>query len=166
MHGGARIGGGKQPIGGEGNQAEARARALEGARENAAVIGREVEIIHGARDVEIRVRVEALDEAHPLVAQIAFDLEIGVEREGRRLAVLQVAAEFAVQRLFGQVGDMGRHARHAEPLARPRALLDIAPAAPIGIGHDGLPAHLVKGDVLSRMLAAVAIGKAQKTRSG
>ena len=70
-------------------------RALEGVGQHAAVVGREVEIIHGARHVEIGIGVEPLDEAAALVAQVALDLEIGVEGEGRRGAVLQLAAEFA-----------------------------------------------------------------------
>ena len=46
----------------------------------------EIEIVHRAGDVEIGVGVEPVDEADPLVAQIALDLEIGVEAEalGRR----------------------------------------------------------------------------------
>ena len=74
------------------------AGALERAGEDAAVLGREIEIIHRARDIEIGVGVEALDERKALVAQVALDLEVGVEREGRRVAVLEVAAELPVQR--------------------------------------------------------------------
>ena len=66
----------------------------------AAMVGGEVEIIHGARDVEIGVGIEAVDEGRALVAQIALDLEVGVEAEAQRLAVLQIAAELALQRLF------------------------------------------------------------------
>ena len=62
------------------------------------MLGGEVEIIHRPRDVEIGIGVEAVDEGAALVAQIALDLEIGVEAVGDRVAVLQVAAEFAVQR--------------------------------------------------------------------
>ena len=74
--------------------------------EHAAVIGGEVEIVHRPRHVEIGVGVEAVDEGYALVAQIALDLEIGVEGEGRRLAVLQIAAELAVQRRLRQIGDV------------------------------------------------------------
>jgi hypothetical protein len=72
---------------------------LEGVGQNAAMIGGEVEIIHRARHVEIGIGVEALDEGHALVAQIALDLEVGVEAEGRRFAILELAAELPVQRL-------------------------------------------------------------------
>ena len=54
--------------------------------------------------------------------QIALDLEIGVEPIGRPLAVLQVAAEFAVQRGFRQIGDVRCHARHGQAAMRVRAL--------------------------------------------
>ena len=63
------------------------------------MIRREVEIIHGAGDVEIGIGVEAVDEGRALVAQIALHLEIRVEAEGQLLAVLQVAAELPLQRL-------------------------------------------------------------------
>ena len=38
-----------------------------------------IEVIHRARDVEIAVGIEAIDERRALMAQIAFDLEVGVE---------------------------------------------------------------------------------------
>ena len=56
----------------------------------------QIEIVHRAGDVEIAVGVEAVDEAHALMAQIALDLEIRVKAEGETVAVLQVAAELAM----------------------------------------------------------------------
>ncbi len=73
---------------------------------------REVEIVHRARDVEVAVGVEAIDEGRALVAQVALDLEIGIEAEAQRVAVLQRAAELALQRLLREVGDVRGHARH------------------------------------------------------
>ena len=70
-------------------------RALEGVGEHAAMIRGEIEIIHGARDVEIGVGVEPVDEAQALIAEIALHLEVGVEAEGDLVAVLQVPAELA-----------------------------------------------------------------------
>ena len=55
-----------------------------------------------------------------LVAQIALDLEIGVEREGRVVAVLKLAAELAVQRGVRQIGDVRAHARDGEARAAAR----------------------------------------------
>ena len=101
---------------GEGDDAEARLRAAEGVGQHAAMVGGEVEIVHRPGDVEIGVGVEAVDEARALVAQIALDLEVGVEAEGRRVAVLQVAAELALQRRLRQIGDVRGHARHREAL--------------------------------------------------
>ena len=75
----------------------------------------EVEIVHRAGDVEIGVGVEPVGEADPLVAQVAFDLEIGVEAEALRLSrVLQPAAELLGQPGLGQIGDVRRHPRHRE----------------------------------------------------
>ena len=66
-------------------------------------------------------------------------------------ALLQAAAELAVQRLLGQVGDVRGHARDGEPVARHLAVRVIVAAAPVRIGHDGLAADLVEGDVLRGM---------------
>ena len=62
----------------------------------------EVEIVHRPGQVEIGIGVEPVDEGHALVAQIGLDLEVGVEAEGRLVAVLQVAAELAVQRVVAE----------------------------------------------------------------
>ena len=151
MHDLAALLGGEQPVAGEGHEAEARARAGKGVGQHAAMVGGEVEIVHGARDVEIGVGVEAIDEAQALMAQIALHLEVGVEAEGDLLAVLEVAAELLVQRVVRQIGDVRGHARDGEALARALALVEIAALAPVGIGHHRLAADLVEGDVLRGM---------------
>src|SRR5215469_14009365 len=92
MHDGARIGGREQPVRGERNHAEAGRGFLEGICQHAVEIRRQIEIVHGAGEIEIRVGVEALHEADTLVAQIALDLEVGVEREGRIVTVLEAPA--------------------------------------------------------------------------
>src|SRR5581483_10784429 len=71
--------------------------------------------------------------------------------EGLGGNVLQVAPELPLQRLLRQVGDVRRHARHGEPVARLDAELEVAALRPVGIGHH--------------RLAAVAIGTAANTRS-
>ena len=125
----SRVAGGKQPVGGEGDDAEAGSRAFEGARERSAIVRGEVEIVHRPRHVEIGVGIEAFDEDRALVTQVGFNLKIRVEGEGARRAVLEIASELAMQRALGEVGDVSRHARDAEALAGPRALDEIAPAA-------------------------------------
>ena len=122
MHDRAALLGREQPVAGEGDHAEARLGAGEGLGQPAAMVGGEVEIVHRPGHVEIGIGVEAVDEGHALVAQIALDLEIGVEAEGQRLAVLQIAAELAVQRRLRQIGDVGGHARHREALFRALAV--------------------------------------------
>jgi len=114
-------------------------------------LGRDVEIVHRTREIEIRVGVEALHERDALVAQITLDLEVGIERKGGIGAVLQPTAELAVQSRVGQIGDVRAHARHRQPAARIGALEQVAAAAPLRIGHHRLAADLVKGDVLRRM---------------
>ncbi len=151
MDDGPRFGGGVKPVRGEGNHAEAGPRASEGAGERAAVILRQIEIIAGAGDIEIGIGVEPVDEGRALMAQIILDLEIGVEGKGGLGAVLQFAAEFALQRLLRQIGDMGGHARDAEALDRAHAYFEVTPAAPVRIGHDRLAPDLVEGDILRGM---------------
>jgi hypothetical protein len=115
------------------------------------MIGGDVEIVHRPRQIEIGVGVEALDKGRALVTQIAFDLEIRVEGKRRQLAILHAAAELAMQRGVREIGDVRGHARHREPAARKRRMLGIAALMPIGIGHHGLAAELVEGDVLGRV---------------
>jgi hypothetical protein len=104
-----------EPVGVEAHQAEARRRAAEGVGEHAAMLLGQVEIVERPGDVEIGIGVEPVDEAQPLVAQIALDLEIGVEAEGLALAALQLAAELGGEAGLGEIGDVRRHPRHRQP---------------------------------------------------
>ena len=70
------------------------------------MLARRVEVVKRAGDQQISVGVEIFAELVALVAQIAFHLEIGAEREGLGVAVLQVAPELLMQRLVGHIGDM------------------------------------------------------------
>ena len=150
---------------GERDHAEARRRALERVGEHAVIVGGEIEIVHRAREIEIGIGVEALDEGDALVAQIALHLEIGVEREGRIVAILELAAELAVQRGVRQIGDVRAHARDREPAPRIGALDQIAAAAPFRIGHHRLAADLVEGDVLRRMARRAGDRQRRRTRA-
>src|ERR1700731_5115481 len=95
-----------KPIGIEGHDAEPGFGTLEGERQRAAVIGGEIEIITSPRHIEVRIGIETVDKAWALLAQIILDLEIGIEREGWRAAVLQLAAKFALQDSVRQIGDV------------------------------------------------------------
>ena len=72
-------------------------RSPEGVGEQPAMLLGQIEIVHRAGDVEIGVGVEAIDEADPLVAQIALHLEVGVEAEALGVARLQSPAELLGQ---------------------------------------------------------------------
>jgi hypothetical protein len=85
------------------------------------------------------------------MAQIGLDFEVGIEREGRIAAVLELAAELAMQRGVRQIGDVRAHARDREPALRIGSFDEIAAVPPFRIGHDGLAADLMEGDVLRRM---------------
>src|ERR1700730_4062966 len=112
------------------------------------MLGREVKIIHRSGDVEIGVRVKAVDEGAALVAKVAFDLEIRVEAIGDGAAILQVAPEFAMQRRFGEISDVGRHAGDGQAADGVPVEAQITSAAPLRVGHDRLPTDFVKRDVL------------------
>ena len=56
-----------------------------------------------------------------------------------------------MQRLVRHIGDVGRHARDRQTLGRPHIVLEVAPAAPLWVGHDGLSSDLVKRYVLRGM---------------
>src|SRR5260370_29317932 len=70
------------------------------------------------------------------------------------MAIVHARAELAVQGRIREVGDMRSHPRDAEAAMRVGTLLEVAPVVPIGIGHHGLPAELVKRDVLGRVAGA------------
>jgi len=115
------------------------------------MVGGDVEIVHRAGQIEIAVGVEPLDERRALIAQIALDLEIRIEGESRQVAILHAPAEFPVQRRVRQISDVGGHPRDRESAMRMSALVAVAAAAPVRIGHHGLAAELVEGDVLRRV---------------
>ncbi len=80
-HEAAAFGGGLKPIRREGDKAEPALHPGKGPRQIAAMRFGQIEIIHGAGDIEIGVGIEALDEAEALVAQIGLDLEICIKPE-------------------------------------------------------------------------------------
>ena len=123
----------------------------ERSRQHAAVIGREVEIVHCAGDVEIGIGIEALDEGAALMVEIALHLKIMPEPIGDSIAALQRAPEFLLERRFGQIAHVSHHTRHRQALRRLNAFLLIIPTAPIRIRHDRLPADFMQRNVLRCM---------------
>ena len=78
----------EEPVAGETDDQRLGFDSGEGLFERAVRVG-EVELVEGARDVEIRVGVEAVDERLALVPQVAldFELEVEVRRSGSGLSV-------------------------------------------------------------------------------
>src|ERR1700730_2419871 len=68
VHNRTRIRGRKQPIGGKRDHAEQGGRILEGVRQHALAVRREIKIVHRTGQIEIRIGVEALNETAALVA--------------------------------------------------------------------------------------------------
>ena len=56
-----------------------------------------------------------------------------------------------MQRRLRQIGDVSAHARDGQSFGRSPALFQVAAGAPFRIGHHGLAADLVEGDILGRM---------------
>ena len=90
------------------------------------------------------------------MAQVALDLEHLAEQADRLgvvlRGVLQPAAEFPGQRLFGQIGDVGAHAGDGQAAGGYAAGAPVLSALPVWIGEDGLTADLLEGDVLGRVV--------------
>ena len=118
MHQRARFRGREQPVAGERHHAEPRLDAAKRLRQHAVMVAGDIEIVHRPRQIEIAVGIEALDKGRALVAQIALDLEIGVERERRQFAILHPPPELAMQRGVRKIGDVRGHPRHREPAMR------------------------------------------------
>ena len=115
--------------------------------------------VHRTRYVEVGVRVEAAQELHRLVVEIALDLEICLEeavalgallRRGVHEVVLEPAAELLLQELAREIRYVRKLARRGKPRLRTLAVaFEIVVAAlPVGIVSDGVAAHDAQGDRL------------------
>ena len=80
------FGGRIKPVGIKAYDAKARPAALESICEMPAKLLGQIKIVDRARDVEIAVGIKPVGKAQALMAQIALDLEIGIEAEGFRFA--------------------------------------------------------------------------------
>jgi hypothetical protein len=127
-------------------------RALEQRRQRA-TLG-EVEPIHGARDVDVAVGVEAVDELVAAIVQIALYFEL--------IGRAHAAAEFFAHAFIGHIRDVAYHAGESEAAAGGLAATVVVAAVPIGIRHDGLAADFIEAD----LLRAVAGGAGDGDRGG
>ena len=57
-----------------------------------------------------------------------------------------------MHRVVAHIGDVAHHARHGQPAPGRRAAVIVA-FVPVRIGHNGLPPHLIEGDLLGAMPA-------------
>ena len=143
---------GEAPIGAEAHQQELAARHRKGGAQVAAMCQRRVEVVERAGDQQVGVGVEIVAELVALVAQVAFDLELGLQRAVAESPVAQAAAELLRHRVVAHVGDVADHAGHAQAPFGHRAVGIEVPAVKVGVGHDGAASHLVEGDVLRRQI--------------
>jgi len=82
------------------------------------------------------------------VVQIALDGEVAVEAIRHALPVLEAAPEFELQALLREIGDMRHHASDRETPIWHRAMGQVIAIPEIRVGHDGLSADRVEGDIL------------------
>ena len=109
--------------------------------------GAQVEEVHRERELDVAVRVEALDEFIPLIGQVRTDREALLEL-GRDVARPEaVGIELVLHRLWGEVGDVAEHARERQADGR-AGLAVMLPAVEIGVAQDGVPADHVEGERL------------------
>ena len=152
----------EEPVAGEADDQGFGEHGGEGVFERAVRVI-EIELVERARDVEVRVGVETINERLALVAQVALDFELEVEvggggllRElGAELRALlarldRAPAEFAIHRGVGEVGDVRHHAGDGEADAG-AAVARVIAVEPRGVLHDRLAADLVEGDGLSAL---------------
>ena len=104
--------------------------------EPSAVLG-EVELVHGARKVEVTVGVEDVGEPLALVFQVRLDLELRAEIAGLPRGFRHApTAEALVPFLVRTVGDGAELACHAHALPRTAAGLVVATAPGWVVAHD------------------------------
>ena len=72
---------GIQPVRAEADHQEARRASSRTRPQSEPLPLRQVEVVHGLGDVEVRVGVEAVDELAAAIAQVALHFEIDVEIE-------------------------------------------------------------------------------------
>ena len=143
-----------QPVRREADHQESRLHAIERGAQRWTP-GGEIEIIHGLGDVEVRIRVEAVDELTAPVTQVAFHFEL--------ILIAQTASEFFAHGRVAHVGDVSHHARHGQATGG-RALAVIVAFVPIEVGHDGLASHFVECDLLRAVARGSSDGDGRRRR--
>ena len=165
----------EEPVAGEPDDERLGLHRGEGLLQRA--LAGHVEGINCPRDVQVAVRVEAIDEALTLVAQVALDLEFEAREAGRGARALSGGrpgrfvrrgfrrrrrgaggrrdrapppAELAVEAGVAEVRDVRHHARDGEADAR-TAVTRVVAAVPARVLQDGLSPDLVEGNALSAL---------------
>ena len=167
----------KEPVAGETDNEGLGEDGGEGVFERAVGVV-EIELVEGARDVEVGVGVETVDEGLALVAQVALDFELQVEvggggllcEFGAQLRALfarldRAPPEFAVHGGVGEVSNMRHHAGDGQADAG-AALAGVIAVEPGRVLHDRLAADLVKGDGLSALARSGSHGEEAAGEAG
>ena len=144
----------EQPVGGEVHVQHFGADIFEGVLD-AAVFGLEVEGVGRVRDVQVAVRVKAVYELASLVAQVAFDGQVEVERRGVCDGVVLVLLRLcALELLFHadgrKVGDMGELAGVREAYVGLFRLVVVVATVEVRVLRNHVPGHDFKTERLAR----------------
>ncbi len=114
-------------------------------RRRGGLVGERVEVVHDAGQIEVGVRVEALEEDPPLVVEVALDLEVDLERG---LLGPRRAAELQVEALLRDVRDVREHPCHREPDVGREAGAVVVAADEVLVAGDRGAGHRRERDVL------------------
>ena len=133
-----------------------RVRAAAQPLDRGRAVAERVEVVHHAREIEIAVGVEAVEEALALVLEVALDREVDAEAVQRLAVVLQPAPELGAHRLLGEIRDVRDAAGQREALVGAHAVLVVVAAVEVLVLHDGRARDGAEGDVLGGQASARA----------
>ena len=109
------------------------------------LVGEGVEVVHHPGQIEVGIRIEALEKALGLVVEIALDLEVDAER---RPVGPARASELQPQALLRDVRDVGEHACHRQADIGGQAGAVVVPVGKVLVAGDRRPRYGRERDVL------------------
>ena len=147
LHHLVRARGVKSPIRGERHHQATCLYTFVSRDQVAAIVSSRIEVVQQSCHQQIAVGVETVDERRTLVAQITFNLKVGVEVEGQ-LSLAQLATKFLAHAVFGQIGDVAEHACQHQAAPRYQIVVEIVPVVKFRIRANCLARYLVEGNIL------------------
>src|SRR5215211_1149700 len=145
--GGPHFGGGEEPVARDAHEEHLGLDTRIGLFLGLVAVGNVVEV-HGPREVEVGVGVEAAGELPPLVVQVAFDLEPPAELGVQGGTPRGPPAEPLPLAGGALVGHHPRHPGDGEPPVGPPLCVVVVAILPVGVGHNGAASDLAHPEPL------------------